>query len=66
MMSSRIACGVAALDCGQRRDAVAGEVDLEALLREDRAEQLEILGLIVDGEDARRGHPRVTRQRHAL
>jgi len=36
----------------ERLGAVSRELHREALLLEDRAEQLEVLGLVVDGEDA--------------
>ena len=38
----------------ERRQAVAREADLEALVREDRRQKLEVLGLIVDRQDPRR------------
>ena len=38
----------------ERRQAIAREADVEAFVGEDRRQQLEVLGLIVDREDARR------------
>ncbi len=49
------AVGQPLLHCPERREAVRGRRDLEALLPQDLLDQVEVLGLVVDDENAVRG-----------